>query len=103
MQGYALNNGYRIYLDILTGENLQSIQLANMNLIYWSVGSLDEEGWAKGGGGWKSLLKVHFITEYMIIWCKIQVILNPLLEQTYLKRAYSMSLSTFINLLIGTI
>ena len=57
MQGYALNNGYRIYLDIMTGENLQLIQLANVDLIYWSVGSLDEEGWAKGGAGWKSLFQ----------------------------------------------
>ena len=27
-------NGYRIYVDILTGENLSYIQLANMNIIY---------------------------------------------------------------------
>ncbi len=27
-------NGYRIYVVILTGENLSSIQLANMDLIF---------------------------------------------------------------------
>ena len=29
--------GYMIYVDILTGEKLSSIWLANMDLFYWSV------------------------------------------------------------------
>ena len=32
-----LLNGYRIYVDILPWENLSSIELANLNPIYWSV------------------------------------------------------------------
>ena len=30
-------NGYRIYLDIMTGENLSPIWVANMDLGYWTV------------------------------------------------------------------
>ena len=32
-------------MDILTGENLSSIWLDNMNLIYWSVCSSSRRGW----------------------------------------------------------
>ena len=32
-------SGYSIYVDILTGENLALIQVADMNLIYWLVSS----------------------------------------------------------------
>ena len=35
-------NGHRIYVDILTGENLSSIQVANMDPNYWSVRSNSE-------------------------------------------------------------
>ena len=39
-------------LDILTGGNLLSIQLANMDLIHWSVRSYSRRGWEgiKGKG-----------------------------------------------------
>ena len=38
------------YVDILTGENLSSIEVANMNLIYLFVHPVEGEGWCKGGG-----------------------------------------------------
>ena len=38
-------NGYRIYVDIMTGENLSSNKLANMD-VYWSVRSYSRRGWA---------------------------------------------------------
>ena len=31
------DNGYIIYVDIMAGEKLLSIYVANMELIYWSV------------------------------------------------------------------
>ena len=37
-------NGYKKYVDILTGEYLSSINLAIMDLIYWSVGSSSRKG-----------------------------------------------------------
>ena len=37
-------NGYKIYMDILTGENLSSVQLPNMELIYCSVRSSSRRG-----------------------------------------------------------
>ena len=37
-------NEYKKYVDILTEENLSSIYLANMNLIYWSVRSSCKRG-----------------------------------------------------------
>ena len=30
-------NGYKIYVDIMTAEKLSSIQVPNMDIIYWSV------------------------------------------------------------------
>ena len=32
-------NGYKIHVDILTLENLSSIKVANVDLIYWLVRS----------------------------------------------------------------
>ena len=32
------NNRYRIYVDIMTGENLSSIMVANIDSTYGSVG-----------------------------------------------------------------
>ena len=37
-------NGYKIVVDILTGENLSSIQVANMDIFYWSVRSFSRRG-----------------------------------------------------------
>ena len=37
-------NGYRIYVDILTGEKLLSIYVANMDITYWSVCSFSKRG-----------------------------------------------------------
>ena len=31
------DNGYIIYVDIMTAEKLSSILVANMDIIYWSV------------------------------------------------------------------
>ena len=33
-----IQNGFIIYVDIMTGGKLSSILIANMDIIYWSVG-----------------------------------------------------------------
>ena len=40
-----------VYVDILTGENLSSIYVANIELIYWPIRSYSKKkrGWGKGG------------------------------------------------------
>ena len=37
------NNGYKKYMDILTGENYV-VNLANMDLLYWSVLLISNKG-----------------------------------------------------------
>ena len=66
-----------IYVDIMTGEKLSSIQLANMELVHWSVRSSNrrggrQRGW-KGGNRYFSPLQVSLYN--IKIWCKIQVII----------------------------
>ncbi len=39
VQKTFVKNGYRMYVDILTRENLSLIKLVIMNIIYWSVRS----------------------------------------------------------------
>ena len=40
----TLWNGCRIYVDIMKGEKLSSIQLANMVHVYWSASSSSRRG-----------------------------------------------------------
>ena len=54
-QPSAYRNGCRIYVDIITGEKLLSIQIANIELIYWSVHLSSRRQLGKGGGQGKSL------------------------------------------------
>ena len=65
IQIWFAKNGYRIYVDILTGENLASIQLANMDLIYWTVRLFSWDGiGVKGVEGGIVILaswELHFI------------------------------------------
>ena len=64
-------------MDILTWENLSSILVANMDLIYWTVCSFRRRGvdWARGG---RLKPEACFTSlEYMTIWCNIQVIIYP--------------------------
>ena len=37
-------NGYRLYVDIMTGKKLSSIYVANMDITYWSVHSSSRRG-----------------------------------------------------------
>ena len=66
-------NGFNISMDIMTGEKLSSIWLANMELIYWSVHSSRRIG--GNGVKWESLFQpatCFTLIEKMKIWCKIQ-------------------------------
>ena len=38
------DNGYKIYVDIITGEKLWTILVANIDIIYWSVRSSSKRG-----------------------------------------------------------
>ena len=38
------NDGYIIYVDIMTGEKLSSIYIADMDITYWSVRSTSRRG-----------------------------------------------------------
>ena len=68
-------DGYRIYVDIF----MSSIQVANMDIIYWSVLSSSR----LGGNGVKGVDRVgHYFSQLQvslqwIFWCKIQLIINP--------------------------
>ena len=62
-------NGYKKYVDIMPGEKLSSIYLANMELIYWSVCSFSRRGWdgVKGVGVViVARCKFHYIREHEI-------------------------------------
>ena len=73
-----LNNKfrYRIYLDILKGEKIVGTLgcyfpchlLVSTIILYWGIDGVKGE---KGGTSFTLL-------EYMIMWCKIHVIINPL-------------------------
>ena len=73
-----LNSGYMIYVDILSGGNLFSIQVANMeDLIYWSVRSSSK--WEGDGRKWVKWGDLLFypaesvtLSEYIKMWCNIQ-------------------------------
>ena len=70
-------------MDILTRDNL-SIYHANMDLIYWLVclssrgGEGGHRGWVKERGRNGYLSQLQGLLLYMIIWCKIKVIINPM-------------------------
>ena len=68
------------YVDILTGENLSSIQVANMDLIYWLVRS---PSWRRGIVNWEERggeggVQLFQPAASMKIWKIIQVIINRL-------------------------
>ena len=72
-------NGLKIYVDIMTVVKLSLIWIANMDIFNWSVRSYS---WGQcGGWRWSLFYPVTSFTllEYMTIWCKIQVIINPFL------------------------
>ena len=78
-------NGYKIngYIDRV---NLSSIQLAYVDLIYWSARSFSSRGWDgvktvdKGHRYFRQLLaSLH--KGYMKIWCNIHVIIYRLQHQ----------------------
>ena len=50
---------------------MSSIFVINMNIIYWSVHSSNRRGRNRR-------IVIITLLEYMIIWCKTQVIINPL-------------------------
>ena len=74
-----INNGYIIYVDILTKENLLSIYVANMDLIYRPVRSSSMRGWDgvkrvdKGEPLFKTAESITEL-EYMKIRCNTQAI-----------------------------
>ena len=49
------NNGYRIYVDIMTGEKLFFISVAFSHIIHWSVSAFCRRG---GGNLYFSLLPI---------------------------------------------
>ena len=62
------------YVDVLTGENLSSIQVANMDLIYWSVRSSSRRGgYGEVDGGKVVLASCEH--NFIKMWCNIQVII----------------------------
>ena len=72
------SNGYTIYVDIINGEKLSSIKVANMDIIYWSVHSRSKRGgdrmkWVDGG----IVILASYMFYFMIIWYKIPVIIKP--------------------------
>ena len=72
----CINTGYRIYLDIMTGENCRQFRLLTWtSFIVQFVQLLGGEGM---GSHYFSQLQVSLFLEYMIIWRKIQVVINPL-------------------------
>ena len=56
-------NGFRIYVDKWTGENLMSIQLAIVDLIYWSVRSFSR----RKGDGVKGIVILANFEHHFII------------------------------------
>ncbi len=83
-------NGYGIYLDILTEKNFSSTEVANINLIYWSLGSSSKRKGLEGLYSYFSQLRV--LLEYINIWCNIQVLLYRLLKYSdllFIKKCFS--------------
>ncbi len=74
-------------MDILTGEILSPIQLANIDLIYWSASSSSgrREDGVKGVCYLPSW-EYHFIMSTWKIWVNIQVILYRLKVYSFLTR-----------------
>ena len=70
-------------MDIMTGGKLSYIMVANIIIFYFAVrSSKSVRGeWGKGMDGGIVILPATCFTllEYLVIWYKIQVIINPLL------------------------
>ena len=80
-----LNNGYRIYVDIMTREKLSLIQVANMDITQWSVCSSSRregDGVKRDDAGMTLFQPATSVTllKYVVFWCKIQVIMKPVFE-----------------------
>ena len=96
-----LDNGCMIYVDMLTGENLQSFQLDNMYLIHWSVHSSSKRG--RDGVNESIVIQPAAsitLIEYMKIWCNIQVIIIRLYRQTKIIVEHNSALVLNTNLFI---
>ena len=68
-----------MYVDIMTEKNCIQFRLLIGQFVHPVGGErMGQRGWMKG----VIVLTVASFTllEYMIIWCKIQVIINPLLD-----------------------
>ena len=67
------------YVNIMSREKLSSIQLANIELVYWSIRSSSSRG-EDGEKGLELGVRYFSITllENMKIWAKIQVIIHQL-------------------------
>ena len=59
-------------MDIMTGDKLLLILVAGINTFYWPVRSYSMRGDEMGQREW-----IGGTVIYMIIWCKIQVVMNP--------------------------
>ena len=77
---HGCKNGCKIYMDIMTGKNCRQLRLLTWtSFIYQFVNPIKRRG---EGGGMEVIVilasyKFHFL-EYMIFWCIIQVMINPL-------------------------
>ena len=47
-QKYSYSNGYKIYVDIMTGENCRQFKVADMDVIHWPVRISTGMGCGKG-------------------------------------------------------
>ena len=100
----CLGNRYRIYVDIMTGENCRQLRLLfTLSYIGQFVHSIRGDGI-----GWKQRGKSLFypaacvtLLENMKIWCTIQVIIYPLFGLTFCCNfaVFNKGLSTFLLLL----
>ena len=75
------NNGCRKYVDIITGGKMSSLWVANMELVDCSVRSSsrsrgDEIKEVVVGDHYFSQLQVLLFLEFIIIWFRIQIIIN---------------------------
>ena len=87
-----MRNGYKIYVDIMTGENCPQFMLLAWSFIGQFINPLVGEGmWYKG---WISIFYPATsltLLDYMIIWCKVQVIIYPLFAATKLRHNSTMT------------
>ncbi len=71
------DNGYRIYVDIMTGKNCNQFRLLTWILFIGQFVHSLVKGWMEGSLFYPATSFTSL--DIMIIWCKIQVIINPLI------------------------